>query len=259
VNNQIKSNRSSKRFLRTSDLARDVGCHPNTVRLYEEWGYLQPVPRHPHNNYRMFTPAHLDQMRLAWLALKYPYPGGKQIVLDLVHQAAHGNFGQAMEAAYAYLIQVQAERAQAEAAIVFVERWINGVPMEVRGKPLSIGQVAELIGLSRDTLRDWERNGLLTVPRNPYNNYRRYGSEEIGRLRVIRMLREAGYSLMAILGLMIELDRGKRENLRQIIDTPREDSDILFIADRWLSTLAEEEVRANAIINQLEKMMLALD
>jgi len=259
VSKQIQSNRSSKQFLRTSDLARAVGCHPNTVRLYEEWGYLQPAPRHPKNNYRMFTTKHLEQMRLAWLALKYPYPGGKQVALDLVHQAAQGNFVQAMDEAYVYLTQVQAETAQAEAAIVFVERWIDGVPMEVQDKPLFTGQAAELLNLSRDTLRDWERNGLLTVPRNPYNNYRRYGSEEIGRLRVIRMLREAGYSLMAILGLMIELDRGKRENLRQIIDTPREDSDILFIADRWLSTLAEEKERAYAIIAQLEKMMVALD
>jgi DNA-binding transcriptional MerR regulator len=26
-------------YLRTSDLAKAVGVHPNTVRLYEEWGY----------------------------------------------------------------------------------------------------------------------------------------------------------------------------------------------------------------------------
>lgn len=242
-------------FLRTSDLAQAVGCHPNTVRLYEKWGYLQPVPRHPNNGYRMFTRRHLEQMRLAWLALKYPYPGGKQVVLDLVHQAAQGDLGEAMESAYVYLAQVRAESAQAEAAIAFVDRWVSGVPMEVQGKPLSTSQAARQLKLSPDTLRDWERNGLLKVPRNPGNNYRQYGSGEIGRLRVIRMLREAGYSLMAILQLMLELDRGGRGNLRAIIDTPDSDSEILGIADRWLSTLEEEEARAHAIIAQLEKII----
>jgi len=250
-----KKLRSAARFLRTGEIARAVGCHPNTVRLYEEWGYLQPVPRHPRSSYRMFTPRHLEQMRLAWLALKYPYPGGKQVVLDLVHQAARDEFGAAMESAYTYLAQVQAETAHAETAIAFVERWVRGVPMETRQEPLSISQAARLLNLSPDTLRDWERNGLLKVPRNPRNNYRQYGPQEIGRLRVLRMLRQAGYSLMAILQLMLELDSGTPQDLRAILDTPRPDSEILHIADRWLSTLQEQETRARAIIAQLENMM----
>jgi hypothetical protein len=31
--------------LSTSKIAKAVGCHPNTVRLYEQWGLIQPVPR----------------------------------------------------------------------------------------------------------------------------------------------------------------------------------------------------------------------
>ena len=33
------------RYLRTSDIAQAVGVHPNTVRLYEDWGYIPPAPR----------------------------------------------------------------------------------------------------------------------------------------------------------------------------------------------------------------------
>jgi len=40
-------------YLRTSDIAKSVGAHSNTVRLYEEWGFLPPVPRAP-NSYRLF-------------------------------------------------------------------------------------------------------------------------------------------------------------------------------------------------------------
>ena len=56
------------RYLRTSDVARAVGVHPNTVRRYEEWGFLPPIPRTA-SGYRQFTQAHLEQMRLARLAL----------------------------------------------------------------------------------------------------------------------------------------------------------------------------------------------
>ena len=47
---------------------------------------------------------------------------------------------------------------------------------------------------------------LSMVPRAK-NGYRQYGAVEIGRLRVIRMLVRAGYSMMAILRMMLELDK----------------------------------------------------
>ena len=75
-------------YLTTAGVARIVGVHPNTVRLYEQWGFLPPIPRDPRNGYRRFTPQHLAQMRLARTALQWPYPSGKVPVLDLVYKAA---------------------------------------------------------------------------------------------------------------------------------------------------------------------------
>jgi DNA-binding transcriptional MerR regulator len=45
--------------LRTSDISRAVGVHPNTVRLYETWGLLPPIPRSS-SGYRLFTEQHLE-------------------------------------------------------------------------------------------------------------------------------------------------------------------------------------------------------
>ena len=83
-----------RHYLRTSDIARAIGVHPNTVRLYEEWGFLPPIPRSS-NGYRRFTKAHLDQMRLAWTALHSPWPGHKirRSALTLVQRAASGDLG----------------------------------------------------------------------------------------------------------------------------------------------------------------------
>ena len=243
-------------YLRTSDLAKAVGVHVNTVRLYEEWGFLPPIPRSP-SGYRRFTQAHLEQMRLARMALHGPWPGRniKQSALALVRQAASGDLGGALEQAYHHLALVQAERAQAEAAAEFLERWVQGAATDATTEPLWIGEAAKLLGLTTDVLRDWERNGLLTVPRDPHSRYRLYGAAEIGRLRVIRMLRRAGYSTMAILRMLLHLDRGEGGDLRQVLDTPRSGEDIYSAADQWLSTLAEQERRAADLIGQLEEMI----
>lgn len=247
------TNRTS-RYLRTSEIARAVGVHPNTVRLYEEWGFLPPIPRSP-GGYRLFTRAHLDQMRLARAAFRGPWPGRniKQSALALVRQAATGDLGGALEQAYNHLALVQAERAHAEAAVQLLERWAQGTAADATIRPLWIGEAATLLGVTRDVLRNWERDGLLRVPRDPHNGYRLYGAAELGRLRVIRMLRRAGYSPMAILRMLRQLDQGG--DLRQALDTPAPDEDVYSAADRWLSTLVSQEQRALDLIAQLEEMI----
>jgi DNA-binding transcriptional MerR regulator len=244
------------RYLKTIDIAREVGVHPNTVRLYEEWGFLQPVPRNPRNNYRLYTEAHLDQMRLAWAALHSDWwHSAKSIMVEMVKQAANDDLGGALETAYRYLFTVRAEYVRAEAAIAYLERWAKGQPAQTTQKPIWIGEAAKLLGLTRDMLRNWEVNGLIRVPRDPQNGYRLYGADEIGRLRVLRMLREAGYSMMAILRMVRALDRGQTENLREVLNTPQENEDIFWAADAWLTSLKACEERAEVVIAMLEDMI----
>jgi DNA-binding transcriptional MerR regulator len=248
----MKSVRS--RYLKTSDIAKSVGVHANTVRLYEARGLLSPVPRSK-TGYRLFTNLHLEQMRLAHLALQWPYAGSNQVVLDLVKCAADGDLGMAMEQAYQYLASVRMERTRAEAAVEYLEWWARAHALDKMKHTLSISQAAAHLGVTIDQLRNWDRNGLLDVPRHPDTGYRLYGASEIGRLRVIRMLRQSGYSLMAILRMLKRFDAGETERLREVLDTPGENEDIETVADRWLTTLAEQEKRAQAIIRQIAAMM----
>lgn len=242
------------RFLRTSEVATAVGVHPNTVRLYEEWGFLPPIPR-SHSNYRLFTRTHVAQMKLARIALQWPYPGGKAVVIDLVKKAAAGHLGKSLDLAYQYLVQVQAEQAHAETAVSFLEQWAQGQVNYVVERPYHISAAAKKLNVTTDMLRNWERNGLLTVPRDPENGYRLYGAREVDRLRVIRLLRQAGYSMTAILRMLLRFDAGESANLRHALDTPDPEADIYYITDNWLTTLAEVEQRAQAIIRQLNEMI----
>lgn len=53
----------------TSEIAGIIGIHPNTVMLYEKWGYIAPVERRE-NGYRVYTDTHLEQMKLVRMALR---------------------------------------------------------------------------------------------------------------------------------------------------------------------------------------------
>jgi DNA-binding transcriptional MerR regulator len=242
-------------YLRTTDLARAVGVHVNTVRLYESLGFLPPVPRGA-NGYRLYTQQHLEHVRLVSLAVRWPYLSDKPQMIELVQSAAAGDLGTAMELAYRHLAHVRTERTYAEAAIEFLERWAAGFLLETPRQQVHIAEAAAYLAVSVDMLRNWERNGLITVPRDPATGYRLYGTAEFGRLRVIRMLVQAGYSLMAILRMFLQFDAGKVDDLRAALDVPREDDELIeVIADRWLSSLIELEARAKEIIHQISHII----
>src|SRR2546421_3160791 len=63
-------------YLRTSDLAKAVGVHPNTVRRYVDRGLLPPVEHSP-SGYRRFTRRHLDCLRLAKLSINREFASSR--------------------------------------------------------------------------------------------------------------------------------------------------------------------------------------
>ncbi len=166
------------------------------------------------NGYRQYRAIHLEQVRLA---LHWLYVGNKHHLIDLVKSAANDDLGMAMEFAYEYLVAVRTGRTYAEAAIEFLERWAAGHTLDASPYPMHIRQAAAHLNVSVDMLRNWERNGLLTVSRDPTNQYRLYGSTELGRLRVIRMLVKSGFSLVAILRMLQQADSGNIRNLREAL------------------------------------------
>src|SRR5512143_3615065 len=176
----------------------------------------------------------MEQVRFARTALHGGWPGHniRKSAVTLVRRSASGDLGGALEQAYRHLALVQAERAAN-----LLERWAQGAVIDTTAKPLRIKEAAKLLGVTSDMLRNWERNGLLKVPRDPHSHYRAYGAAELDRVRVIRTLSRAGYSNMAILRMLRRLDAGERDNLRQVLDTPDPHEDVFTAADRWLSAL----------------------
>jgi MerR family copper efflux transcriptional regulator len=65
-------------------------------------------------------------------------------------------------------------------------------------KLLTIGQVAKLSGLGVETIRFYEREGLLPKPQRKVSGYRLFDLDTVQRLQFIRKLQDAGFSLKEV-------------------------------------------------------------
>ena len=69
----------------------------------------------------------------------------------------------------------------------------------------TIGGLAKAAGVGVETVRYYQRRGLLPEPARPPGEIRRYGDEDVRRLRFIRSAQAAGFTLSEIAELL-ELD-----------------------------------------------------
>lgn len=69
-------------------------------------------------------------------------------------------------------------------------------------KPMTVGQVARLAGVGVETVRFYEKNGLLEEPARRPSGYREYDEETVNRLRFIQRAKELGFTLSEIKELL---------------------------------------------------------
>jgi MerR family mercuric resistance operon transcriptional regulator len=69
----------------------------------------------------------------------------------------------------------------------------------------TIGGLAKAAGVGVETVRYYQRRGLLPEPARPPGEVRRYGDDDLKRLRFIRSAQAAGFTLSEI-GELIDLD-----------------------------------------------------
>lgn len=63
---------------------------------------------------------------------------------------------------------------------------------------MEIKELADQSGLSRDTIRYYEKIGLLTKPKRDVNGYRNYNIEVVTQLKMISRAKELGFTLIEI-------------------------------------------------------------
>ena len=240
---------------KTAEVAAIIGIHPNTVRLYEKLNLI-PKPERLSNGYRVFTEFHVKQCQLIRLAFQVEVlqNGLRKKIAQMIKVSATRDFDTAITLTKSYLKQIRQERRNAEEAIEIVEQILSGKTQE-NSHYLKRKDVSELLTISMDTLRNWEMNGLLTVKRKD-NGYRVYTDEDIQRLKIIRSLRCANYSLEAILRLLQQLSQNPDTDIRAALNTPKQTDDIISVCDRLIVSLSTAEKNAIALLDMLKEMKI---
>lgn len=239
---------------KTSEIAKIIGIHSNTVRLYEEWEFIPP-PKRTEKGYRIFTDIHLEQIKFARLALKTEVlqNGLRTQAIEIIKISAKGNYKKALELAENYLRCINREKEKSEEAINIAKQWMLKKESPSSSLLYTRKQIIEELDITIDTLRNWERNHLLSEEKYK-DGFRIYNEDDVQTIKVIRTLRIAGYSLTAILRMMntIRYKNQKEIDLREIINTPEENEDIISVCDRLLTSLNELENNAKKMIEILK-------
>jgi DNA-binding transcriptional MerR regulator len=190
------------------------------------------------------------------------------MAIEIIQLSAKGQYQEALIKAKAYHSAMCHEKAKAEEATGIIHDLINNISGDCfrgeGGNSVGVGdasitlkrsEAANHLGITIDTLRNWELNGLLKVKRKS-NGYRIYTDEDIKELKIIRTLRSANYSLMSILRMLNHLRNGSNnQDLRLILDTPSPDEDIVYLTDKLLTSLSNAVEDTKEIIEHISKRL----
>lgn len=67
---------------------------------------------------------------------------------------------------------------------------------------LTIGAVAGAAGVNVETIRFYQRKGLMPEPDRPYGSIRRYGATDVARVKFVKSAQRLGFSLDEVAGLL---------------------------------------------------------
>ncbi|HXQ36318.1 MAG TPA: heavy metal-responsive transcriptional regulator [Anaerolineales bacterium] len=73
---------------------------------------------------------------------------------------------------------------------------------------LNSGELAKSAGVSTDTLRHYERKGVLARPQRSRNGYRQYPANALDRVRLVRRALAVGFTLDELAGILRLRDGG---------------------------------------------------
>lgn len=115
---------------------------------------------------------------------------------------------------------------------------------------LNSGELAKRAGVSRDTLRHYEKKGVLIHPRRARNGYREYPAAALERVRLIQQAIKVGFTLDELAQIFKERDSGKAPCLKvrrlaaaKLVDIEARLAEMVSVRDTLKSLLADWDTR----------------
>ena len=209
-------------YLRTRDLALAGGISVQQVRNYEASGLIPKAQRSP-SGYRLYTQQHLAALK----TLKSMVPGYGWPRTSAIMQALHrGNLSVALATIDERHAELASKRLQIEQTLSALRTLAaQSAPLQSSHHPqrFRVGEAAKQVGVRVSALHFWEQQGLLHPLRDQSSRYRLYDEHQMRRLRVVALLRDAGYPRGIIQTVLDELAAGRPEKAIVAVEKRREE------------------------------------
>src|SRR6266581_326600 len=175
-------------YLRTIDLAQAGHISVQQVRNYEASGFIPPAERSP-GGYRLYTQQHLVALKTA-RSLVGGY-GWQRAIMQALHRGKLSVSLAAIDERHAELASKRLQVEQTLAALSTLAAQSAPLTNTRHSQRLRVGEAAKQVGMRVSALHFWEQQGLLHPVRDKSSHYRLYDEQQMRRLRVVVLLRDA--------------------------------------------------------------------
>ncbi len=209
-------------YLHTIDLAQAGQISVQQVRNYEASGFIPPAERSP-GGYRLYTQRHLAALKTV-RSLVGGY--GWQRTPAILQALQRGDLSAALATIDTRHAELASKRLQIEqnlAALRALAAPSTPLPGTRHPQRFRVGEAAKQGGVRVSALHFWEQQGLLRPLRDQSSRYRLYDEQQMRRLRVVVLLRDAGYGSNVILSVLDELAAGRPEKAIVAVEKRREE------------------------------------
>ncbi|GAA1250599.1 hypothetical protein GCM10009676_41650 [Prauserella halophila] len=197
----MEGSTTGDRPLTTVAVASASGYSPQQVRDLERLGVIPPATRAP-NNYRRFGRQHIVALRAYRGLAAAMGPVVARRTLRELRTLPLDEAAAVVSAFHVDLARLRTRALDAIAALRAIRIEADPHAEETPNDAMSVGELAEALGVRTSTLRFWEREGLVLPERVTSYGARRYPQRAIREARITVALRAAGYGIPAVRGTL---------------------------------------------------------
>lgn len=240
--------------MKISEISELTNTPASTIRAYEKWGLIT-LPQRQSNRYRVYEAYHVTQVQIVRLLF-----GGflncrlRKITYQIDNAMKVRDQKLCMECTLRYQKALLEEKRIALSAVEMIRSAAENRQIQAHDQSenerISAAEAANLIHTTKDSICNWERNGLINVGVQPYER-RTYGANDVERMKIIKTMLSIGFSMSTIKRFFVLYDEGKVQEAIKSIQTTPNAEDILTTADAWIHMLTLKEEHTKQILSMI--------